>query len=363
MIKVYMLPAGKGDFFIIQFEDCSGEHFIFIDGGDKSATLIYLDALKKMKKNNKQIDAMIFSHNDDDHICGALYAFMALDQLPVINKIYFNLGENIHRRLNVNSNIKYPEKKEKYNKLSDGLHSTKHAISLLELLKQKQLYDKIQDCVCQGDIIKVGNAKIKIISPGKKELKNYLDKWDQESVNTDIYHAKNERETFKPLSYYADQKIVYDTSVTNGSSIAFILELDNHKLAFLGDAYPIVCFNGLKLFYDQSINVDVIKIPHHGSEHNYSNDLYKALSTNNYLLSTKGDEKHPSPVFLGKLLGENPNAKIWCNSNWMKYFPFAEEDSKKYLNNYDPQIVNLKETALSDGKIILNSKFEIVGNT
>ena len=50
----------------------------------------------------------------------------------------------------------------------------------------------------------------------------------------------------KNLADLMNENLVTDPSINNASSIAFIFEYQNIKLAFLGDAKPSVCLQGIK---------------------------------------------------------------------------------------------------------------------
>lgn len=83
-----------------------------------------------------------------------------------------------------------------------------------------------------------------------------------------------------------------DGSVNNASSIAFLFEYEDVKGAFLADAKPSVCVDGLKKFdIKNPCMVDFVKISHHGSMTNTNSKLLKWLCTKSYLISTDGNGK------------------------------------------------------------------------
>ena len=62
----------------------------------------------------------------------------------------------------------------------------------------------------------------------------------------------------------------------NGSSIAFILESDNKKYIFLGDAHPSVVIDSLKSIGTTKSNpleVELLKVSHHSSSYNTNEEL------------------------------------------------------------------------------------------
>lgn len=358
-IRVYMLPAGKGDFIIVQFADRDGEHLILIDGGDKSAVILYKSILEKIKTTIGHIDAIIFTHIDDDHISGALCALMATDELPSIGKVYINLGVEIEKRFNIKGMAGYPEMEEReYLHIPSAQHSVRQALNLVKCLEEKGLQNRIEGCVCMGDCIRIGQARLKVISPGKRQLEEYLQKWKQEAKEeTGPQHAAQVRKSKKSLADYAMEKTQSDNSVSNGSSIAFLFEYGKSRIAFLGDAFGDVCAEGTAVFYPHGAAVDLIKISHHGSARNYSEQLYQLLKSDYFLLSTKGTEKHPSPVLLGKIFQQNPKAKVICNSDWMKKFGFSDEDERSYLNQREPHIFQVRKPEKISDYVTVYSQF------
>lgn len=362
MLKIHMLPAGKGDFFIIEFGENGKEHYIFIDGGDLTGAPFYKKSLNVIKEKKKKIDAIIFTHIDDDHIQGALCAMNSTAELPEIEKIYINTGIEVEKKLNIKINESKPEDCERdYLRQDSRLHSVRKAMCLRELFVKKKIEDKIQECVCMGESIDIGSASLKIISPSKLKMEIYLKEWQKEEkkYSNRKIHAGIDMEDKKELSTYQDEEVIEDFNCKNGSSIGFIFEYNFCKLAFLADAHPSVCVDGIKCFYPRGLEVEAIKVPHHGSKHNFSEELYSMLRTKTFLLSTNGKGNKPDPVFLGKLFHKIPNAKLYCNMNWMKNYRFAKADQQMYLKKDCPQICLIDgDHNLSKEIVITNKNIE-----
>lgn len=358
MVSVSMLPAGKGDFFIIGYGTGCENHFVFIDGGDISGIAVYKKILTDYYEQNKVIDALIFTHIDDDHIAGALGAISVMNQLPEIKKIYLNIGKGITDRLGIFEKNEFPEQeKKRYLYTVHKQHSVKKALSLIELLKEKGLADKIANTVCLGDELHIGGADFKIISPGEKQLATYLRYWKKEEKRLGVQHAAVIREPIKKLCSYVDEAVIEDASPSNGSSIAFLFEYEGKRMAFLGDAYPSVCVEGILKFYPDGTYADFVKIPHHGSKYNYLEKMYVLIETDYFLLSTNGTgqgrARHPDPVFLGKLFYQFPKARIFCNYKWMKNYGFTDYDRKHYINTENPQIIYLQDDVSLPSDLII----------
>lgn len=361
MLKVFMFPAGKGDLFVLKCEEKDKENYILIDGGDKAGVKTYYAILKRFLDNKKTIDALIFTHIDDDHICGALIAMMAMKELPEIKKIYINTGRGIEKRLQIKADNSFPEDlKRIYLHESQMEHTVSKALNLLQFLDNRGLTDKVEFCICQGDKLEIGPMVLKIISPGRERLEKYMRFWNKEKRRLEDTvietHSAKQILKKKKLSEYVKEQIIEDNSVTNGASIAFILEYGNSKAAFLGDAWPSECIRGIQNWYPNGVDVDFIKIPHHGSARNFSELLYALLRTDRVLLSTDGTCGHPSPIFLGKLLQYIPDIKIYCNANWIDTYGLEEIDKEQYCSGTESKICILKETVILTKPVMISGK-------
>jgi hypothetical protein len=97
-----------------------------------------------------------------------------------------------------------------------------------------------------------------------------------------------------------------DISITNGSSISLIVEIDEHRLLFLGDAWPADTVRALERTGDSFF--DAIKVSHHGSARNTCPNLLGLVDSPNYFISTNGDgHSHPDFAVL-KAIVDRPSA-------------------------------------------------------
>ncbi|WP_046206053.1 MBL fold metallo-hydrolase [Acinetobacter radioresistens] len=98
--RLYALPAGQGDCLLFQFENNDGVfRHILVDGGNR--TKIEFNKLRKTileilkEGDDGNIDLLVVTHSDDDHISGVL-KILADDELnQKIKKIWFNSEKSI----------------------------------------------------------------------------------------------------------------------------------------------------------------------------------------------------------------------------------------------------------------------------
>jgi len=122
------------------------------------------------------------------------------------------------------------------------------------------------------------------------------------------------------LDVLAEREFEEDTSVANGSSIAFLFEYAGRRLLLTGDAHPSVLVDGLRrLGYSEEnpIQLDALKLAHHGSRANTSPELLRLLRCSRYLVSTSGARfDHPDMECLARIAranGDDPDTTFYFN--------------------------------------------------
>ena len=92
------------------------------------------------------------------------------------------------------------------------------------------------------------------------------------------------------LAAYADK------SVPNLSSIVCLVESEGKTILLTGDARGDYVIEGLKkakILKNKSLKVDVLKVPHHGSEHNLEPGFFETIIADTYVFSADGKYGNP----------------------------------------------------------------------
>jgi glyoxylase-like metal-dependent hydrolase (beta-lactamase superfamily II) len=92
MISIEVLPAAHGDSIWVEYGSPPQVHRVLIDGGP---ALTYESGLRRriaaLQGEECELDLMVITHIDADHIDGALILLQELDELKVrINRLWFN---------------------------------------------------------------------------------------------------------------------------------------------------------------------------------------------------------------------------------------------------------------------------------
>ena len=364
MVRLFSCKAHDGDYFWLRYKHDAEElyHNLVIDGGRKSNASDFCEMLKRIYENGEKIDAMVLTHFDQDHIMGMLAGLQKAQKkncIPEIEALYFNTGEGYwkHHRIEKEYVI-FPEETVKVSVIDRLGYSAGDLIKLMDFFQSYGLEEHICSYVAQpcGEI-QIGDAKIYIISPSDASLMDLIqNSSDLMQAPPATPYGGTDPDWSVPLDELCGCSVPEDTSFSNGASIALLVEFEKIRMAFLGDAYPSVCVNGLrKLGYSAQdpCCVDLIKLPHHGSKHNFSDKLFQILRTQKYLLSTDGrNGKLPSKTMIAKLLCSCDTATIYCNYSWWKKSGyssfFTEEDRKKWIDTGNLKLIELSSENVSE---------------
>lgn len=299
-IIVRVLKARQGDCILVSHEGPGGVFNLLIDGGTSTTfrhgpRQLYAGALcntlDDLKAKEQHIDLAILTHIDDDHINGLIKAFEKPGYLgDMVKSIWFNSSRLITHHFDVpeipGNNIELLD--------DDPQTSVKQGKDLEELL------DKIgcvrAPLVMAGRTYKAGPFTFKVLSPSREQLVKLLHVWPSE-VDSGKTSAHDTDYNLALQDIWSDDKFHSDASIYNGSSIAFILEADGKRMLFLGDAHDDIVCESLRAFnYSETnkLELNLVKLSHHGSQYNTSNDFLGLLDSPIYIVSTDGS-KHGLP--------------------------------------------------------------------
>lgn len=354
MIKVF--PAGAGDCILVDF--IKEDYRILIDGGYAETYHTYLrKCLMELAAQGKRINLLIITHIDSDHI-GGIQAFFeenGLAEKPSVigvDEVWYNAFVHVNTAEVHQKPVPYTIREVLRGSLavhneikSDGRNdiSVIQGNTVAGLLKERgykwnSLWAGNAVCVKNGEK-KYLTDKIQctLLGPGEKELYELAQFWisklksnvknfivcddmlyseafecyyahngeeQEESVRKDIAFDSMEKEKeidwMKWVDAWSGQ---IDNREANRSSIAFMLEYEGVKLLFPGDC-PI------QLLQENLPKViDIVKLPHHGSEKDINKEFISNTEVSYYILSTDGQRHgHPSKQVIANILQNAPNS-------------------------------------------------------
>lgn len=292
-----LLPAFHGDCILIKTFDNNNDEFVILIDGGTAQTFKY--SLKAELKGITRINLLILTHIDSDHIAG-LITFLKSSLLNdvIIDEIWMNHPDLVQ--------------------ISTGdLISIRQGESLKNLISSKIPSVKLLGISTANHFVSKSGIEFTILSPTTDIVEELYDRWqasklpdDKSKMSTNISSTKNtyleSLEELSTLPYYPDKTISED--IFNASSISFLLTTKDMSILLLADSRPEIIVDSLnKVGFTKNnpLIVDYVKVSHHGSLNNTSQELLSLIRSSNYLISTNGgtaDHKHPSRETIARIV-------------------------------------------------------------
>lgn len=349
MNKCYFrsFDVGIGDCCVIRLvKECGDQYVIMVDCGK------FTPAVKRYVEGKLQshINLLVATHIDGDHINGCAQMLKKCPNLQ-IDHIWYNC---YGREKKEDETIELKEEQKEI------LQWVKNALPAeFDAINYKKEISAEQGKTLAGEILKKepwrnawnieyitdqtpnfdlggGFGKIVLLGPPRDALdeiekrfkdafnKYFMQVWNDsirggESLSellirlADAYKDKFEK---KQISAKSPQKLDAeyvkkmaekegtDTSDTNYSSIAFMLECGVHKVAMLGDSFAVTLENAIKNKYGEEhkpLDCDAIKVAHHGSNGNTSKSLLEQINSNRYFIPGGRKDEYPTWGTIGRI--------------------------------------------------------------
>lgn len=332
MVEIKSYPAKNGDAFLVKATD--GSFSMLVDGGYAQTFQQHIKPdLQEIAAAGHALDLVVATHVDADHIAGLLPLFRANGRATApaiipVREVLHNSLRSLVTPMDVPVNVR-PDDAELLREIrrrgyppptspGEMEHeiSARQGQSLAQLLRLGGYRWNGHDgsnVVGEGGLaeLQLPKARIHILGPNRLRLAALRNWWIAEirrlgligSLDNldDVFEYLCAQETSEPgMQMLAASEVELaqayfpDDSVTNGSSIAMSVELEDCRLLFLGDACADDIVTALQgagpAFFDS------IKIAHHGSVRNTSPALLALIDSPHFFISTNG-ETHQHPDF------------------------------------------------------------------
>ncbi|MFW9806320.1 MAG: ComEC/Rec2 family competence protein [Candidatus Thorarchaeota archaeon] len=308
LLKLHLVQAEQGDSFILEFAKGTEKCCILIDGGPSDIFEIHLRTkLEAIRNEGGLLDLVVLSHVDGDHITGLLDLFAKVEEQRTnqttetiaITKLWHNSfdktigsGNDIAARLAnliATAGILGPSMSLAglaSSGIEDG-HKLRVLAKKLKIPINPESPDKPISVDNNPEVIELGELKIRIVGPTDSNLKKLEKKWTDWLDNNEALVAALD----------PNVTAMVDRSVPNLSSIMFIVEADAKKILFTGDARGDHLEDGLQqlnlLKQGENYHVDVLKVPHHGSDRNATRKFFKTVTADMYIISANNRDNNP----------------------------------------------------------------------
>lgn len=311
MFFLNVLKAGSGDSIFIKYLDNNTEKNILIDGGVGE---IYSKEIKNVMSNLTQLDLIIVTHIDRDHI-GGINKLLGSKNVSKVKEVIFNSADLIKKN------------NSKLISISDG-------INLVEHLRKQNIEVNETPKVIGSEYVN-SDLIIKFFSPTSDALNHLTENWlkiEEEQKNTLMSSSKKiDNRSLDEIVNDKFTEVKYKEDIANWSSLAFEVKYINISILFLGDAKDSVIVNALKnngYSSSKKYNVDYIKLSHHGSKYNTSNEFLEIIDCNHFIISTNGTNQKPHIQTIARILcnkNRDLSKKVYLYFN----YPKKQYESKK----------------------------------
>jgi hypothetical protein len=368
-IHVEVLPARLGDCLLVECPRPDGPTWrMLVDGGPPDTWPLLEARLRRLDPADRHIDVAVITHVDNDHI-GGMLAFLSSDLAADVGDFWFNGRTHLPSAPGVARSIDQGEdvvaallgQATPAAGASATGGASAHAADKSRPWNEAFGRGPI-DTGPTGGHIEVAvpdGPTITVLSPTNDRLVRLADSWSAavealhgpaRDVGVDVLAPLDD------LQHIADQRTVQDASVPNGSSIGLLVEHDGASVLLGADAYGTVLASALhglaRARGAQTLAVDALKLPHHGSQANVVAALLEAAPASHYLVSTNGDVfHHPDDAAMARVVLDAPTGP----SLWFNYrTPRTERWADPRLTAQHGYHVTFPDPAHADAGIVLD---------
>jgi hypothetical protein len=314
MLVLETLRAKYGDCLLLHFGTADKPRLAVIDGGPPG---VFNDALKPRLAEIREergldeqtpldIDLMMVSHIDEDHIAGLLQMAQKIKDLrdsgqPVpwrIRRFWLNSFDDILG--NKDAAVASVASAMSPSSLGDILQP-EGSLILASVGQGRELRKALDALGLSGNPpfkgmvlaghapISMDNLKLTVVAPSKENLAALQDDWDKK-IKPMLKKEKDAAARTQVASYV-------DSSVYNLSSIVVLVEAEGKRILLTGDGRGDHTLQGLEqaglLDAEGTIEVDVLKMPHHGSIRDIDVDYLQKIRARHFVFSADGKFSNP----------------------------------------------------------------------
>lgn len=179
--------------------------------------------------------------------------------------------------------------------------------------------------------VNIGNGlKFTVLGPDEERAEILEDEWDKQIKKLGV--AKKSDKQAKAAEFV-------DESVFNLSSIVVLAEFGGKTMLLTGDGRGDHTISGLrrsKLLKNDKIHVDLLKLPHHGSDRNVATEYFRTITADHYVVSADGRFGNPEVATLKMISDARGSDKFTIHltnkepKEMLDFFKAEKKKGKKY---------------------------------
>lgn len=328
MLVLEALRAKHGDALLLHWGTAAKPRLAVVDGGPPG---VFADALRPRLAELRDergladteplpVDLAMVSHIDDDHVAGLLQMMQKVKDLeeahePVrwrVRRFWHNAFDDLLGNDEVGVGVAGSAVSTAA--LGDLLPGA--GSNLLASVPQGRNLAKLLRALGLGGNppfgglvrlretpVEIDGLKLTVVAPLDAELAALQTTWD-EKIKPLLKKART------PAGQ-AEIAAFVDGSVFNLSSLVVLVEKGAKRILLTGDARGDHTLAGLeaagRLKAGGKLRLDVLKVPHHGSDRNVTVDYFRRLPAKHYLISADGKHDNPDLATLEMIAEARPD--------------------------------------------------------
>ena len=344
---------------------------IVVDGGPSTvydrALRVRLKELAETRQETK-IDLLMVSHIDDDHISGILDLTSELVEAKLqhrpsvayIRDLWHNsfideiLAEELKPGKTLGIDI---EAGVELAELADPSAALGRAVQegtrmVLASVRQGRRLRRDANLLrvntnrgfAEGVVLREGNAlqrkrigkfSLAVLGPSKAQLDDLRKKWDRDVKK--IIESKSISAELLKLAANLDR------SVANLASLVVEVSFDGRTALLTGDArsdHVLAAMAEVGWTGNGTWPVDLLKVPHHGSDRNVTREFFATVPARHYVISGDGKNGNPEPGTFEMIFGARGNELFDLHLTYgpdelREHSEFDWRGFKKVMNLYD----------------------------
>ena len=321
MITIHAVQAHEGDCLLLEHKYRNKKRFVLVDGGPNHTYDPHLEKTLKSKvaRNSSRLDLVVLSHVDGDHVTGLLDLFVELrsakeegeEPLVKIAELWHNTFGLLDTRGDIGRRFRsIMAVAQVLMSASSGPTTTRQRANMalanmaLATIKQGERLGReakllkvptnkrfggkpiVATTNTGTDSKTVSGLKVRVVGPTKKNLEALRKDWRK--------WLKKQEDRLRRGRF--NLAAMADDSVPNLSSLQLLVEKNGKTALLTGDGRGDHLIEALKkanLCKSNGMDVDLLKVPHHGSDRNVTKVFFETIRAKTYLISANGKNGNP----------------------------------------------------------------------
>lgn len=319
-LRIRMLPALHGDCLWIEYGSGRRVRRVLVDGGPIGAWGALEAQVASMPAGDRRIELVVLTHVDTDHVDGLVRLFAEAPPWTfTVRDVWFNGWRHLEP--------------------AHGLLGGRQGEFFSALLARRLDGDRWNGAFGGGPVVVPddgplpsvelpGGLVLTLLSPTPSKLERMRKAWKKDMRDFDAgdleaaWQVLAGRRKYLPsdgllgstpeLDALLEKQSRPDQAAANGASIAFLAEHRDSGASclFLADAHPDAVCASLRRLLDERgervLRVDAVKVAHHGSKANTTDELMSLVHAPRFLVSTNGGVfRHPDREALQRIVARS----------------------------------------------------------